>query len=56
MENEITQEQLEKLKPLVDRFLAPFRQLELAIPLETESALIYELSPEIAGLESGEGQ
>ncbi len=46
MQNEITQEQLENIKPMVDRFLAPFRQLELAIPLDAESALTYELQLE----------
>ncbi len=45
MQNEMTQEQLEKIRPLVDRFLSPFHQLELAIPLETESAVIYLLEP-----------
>ncbi len=54
MQNEITQEQLEKIKPLVDRFLAPFRQLELAIPLDVESALTYELQPENLQPEAGE--
>ncbi|MDQ6760395.1 MAG: hypothetical protein M3Z32_11110 [Acidobacteriota bacterium] len=54
MHNEITQEQLEKIKPMVDRFLAPFRELELAIPLHIESALSYELQPENAArLNSG---
>ena len=54
MQNEMTQEQLEKIKPLVDRFLAPFRQLELAIPLDVESALTYELQPDHPQPEEGE--
>lgn len=54
MQTEMTQEQLEKIKPLVDRFLAPFHQLELAIPLETESASIYLLEPETPRAEPGE--
>ncbi len=54
MLNEITQEQLEKIKPMVDRFLAPFRQLELAIPLDVESALTYELQPENSQPEEGD--
>ncbi len=54
MQTEITQEQLEKIKPMVDRFLAPFRELELAIPLDVESALSYELQPEIPQPEEGD--
>ena len=45
MQNEIPQAQLDKVKPLVDHFLSAFHQLELAIPLETESAAIYQLAP-----------
>ena len=54
MQNDIPQEQLEKVKPLVDRFLSPFHELELAIPLETESASIYLLEPETPGAEPGD--
>ena len=45
MQNEIPQAQLDQVQPLVDRFLSAFHQLELTIPLETESAVIYQLEP-----------
>ena len=45
MQNEIPQAQLDKVRPLVDRFLSPFHELELTIPLQTESAVIYQLQP-----------
>ena len=54
MQNEIPQEQLEKIKALVDSFLSAFHQLELAIPLETESASTYQLEPEITRPEPGD--
>src|SRR5437763_560624 len=41
MASEIPQEQLQRIRPLVDQFLSAFQNLELTIPLDTESALTY---------------
>jgi hypothetical protein len=46
MPEEIPQEQLERIRPMLDRFLSAFQKLEVAIPLETDSALTYRLEPE----------
>jgi len=45
MENQpdIPQDQLDRIQPMVDRVLSPFRQLETTLPLELESALNYTL-------------
>jgi hypothetical protein len=51
MQTEIPQDQLERIQPLVDRFLTPFHELELAIPLAAESAADYVLQEETLGAE-----
>jgi hypothetical protein len=46
MAEDIPQEQLERIRPMVDRFLSAFKKVELTIPLETDSALTYRFDPE----------
>ena len=44
MENPIPEDQLARVRPIVDRVLADLRVLTRALPDETDSALTYEPS------------
>jgi len=43
---DIPPEQLERIQPLVDQLLTQLRRQARTLPLDAESALIYELKPE----------
>ena len=46
MVTDIPGEQLARLRPVVEALLSAFHQIEKAIPMETDSALVYDPQPE----------